>query len=89
MVSTDQTANESVNLGSYIPVTLWPHPWPSQSAWRAMIFAASTRHSTQGKIASNGLIECGAVRRVGRRVLVSPTKFFAWVEKQQGGDDGK
>ncbi|HAT50436.1 MAG: hypothetical protein HQL07_03055 [Nitrospirae bacterium] len=34
----------------------------------------------------NGLEESGAVIRYGRRLLVNPTKFFEWLEKQ-GLDD--
>lgn len=68
----------------YVPVTHWPAKYPSQSAWRALIHAASPRHSSKGKIPGNGLIEAGVIRRVGRRVLVSPSKFYAWIEKRGG-----
>jgi hypothetical protein len=34
----------------------------------------------------NGLAESGAIIRIGRKVLIDETKFFAWVEAQnQGG----
>lgn len=32
---------------------------------------------------SNGLKQSGAIYRVGRRVLINPEKFFAWIEKKQ------
>ena len=75
----------SGQTAEFIPVTQWPHPWPTQGAWRAMIFAADTRRSSKGTITGNGLIEAGVLRRVGRRVLVNPTRFFAWVEAQGAG----
>ena len=35
---------------------------------------------------SNGLAKAGAVVRIGRKVLIDESKFFAWVESQnQGG----
>lgn len=43
---------------------------------RALIFNES----------SNGLAKAGAVVRIGRKVLICDSKFFAWVESQnQGG----
>jgi len=72
----------SAQPAEFIPVTAWPHVWPSQSAWRGLIFNASARNTTRGTIRGNGLIEAGAIRRVGRRVLVNPSRFFAWVESQ-------
>jgi len=80
----DETiSNASPTLtAEYIPVTLWPHPWPTQGAWRALIFAADSRQSSKGTVQGNGLIEAGVIRRVGRRVLVNPTRFFEWVEAQ-------
>lgn len=73
----------SSTSAEFIPVTKWPHSWPTQGAWRALIFNASDRVNSRGEpIQGNGLIEAGVIRRVGRRVLVSPTKFFAWVESK-------
>lgn len=35
---------------------------------------------------NNGLAKAGAVVRIGRKVLICESKFFAWVESQnQGG----
>ena len=39
---------------------------------RALIFNENT----------NGLAKYGAIVRIGRKVLVDETKFFAWVEAQ-------
>lgn len=66
----------------FIPVTQWPHKWPTQGAWRALVFNADTRKTSKGKIKGNGLLEAGVIRRVGRRVLVNPARFFVWVEAQ-------
>lgn len=30
----------------------------------------------------NGLAKCGAIVRVGRKVLIDDAKFFAWVQAQ-------
>jgi len=80
---TEVTSNTTTaQAAEFIPVTIWPHPWPTQGAWRAMIFAADARKTSKGTIRGNGLIEAGAIRRVGRRVLVNPSRFFAWVESQ-------
>lgn len=43
---------------------------------RALIFNENT----------NGLAKAGAIVRIGRKVLICESKFFAWVESQnQGG----
>ena len=31
---------------------------------------------------SNGLAQSGAIVRIGRKVLIDETKFFAWVQAQ-------
>jgi hypothetical protein len=53
-------------------------------AIRNLVFKADTRHSSRGPISGNGLLECGAIIRIGRKVLIDETKFFDWV-RQQGG----
>ena len=76
------TTTTTAQPAEFIPVTHWPHPWPSQSGWRGLIFAAEARKSSKGEIPGNGLIEAGAIRRVGRRLLVNPSRFFSWVDSQ-------
>lgn len=49
------------------------------AALRNLIFKAEPRHSTVGIIPGNGLIECGAIVRVGRKVLINRAKFLDWV----------
>ena len=56
----------------------------TESSLRNMIFKADERQSTYGVIAGNGLKECGAIVRVGRKVLINETKFYAWIEAQNG-----
>lgn len=73
---------EILNPDVWQPVTNWPHEWPTQAGWRALIFNAETRKTSKGTIAGNGLIEAGVIRRVNRRVLVNPARFFGWVERQ-------
>ena len=56
-------------------------------------FTATHKAFTKGGIRalifnenSNGLAKAGAIVRIGRKVLIDETKFFAWVESQnQGG----
>lgn len=51
-------------------------------ALRNLVYRAEPRHSTRGTIPGNGLLECGAIVRIGRRVLIHEEKFLAWVERQ-------
>ena len=76
------TSTTQAQTAEFIPVTQWAHPWPTQGAWRALIFNADNRKTSKGDIPGNGLIEAGVIRRVGRRVLVNPPRFFVWVDQQ-------
>jgi len=60
------------------------HPAFTAGALRNLIFKAGTRHSTNGEIPNNGLIEAGAIVRIGRRVLIDEDQFLAWVRQQNG-----
>ena len=55
------------------------------AAIRNLIFKAQRRRSTNGEIAGNGLIEAGAIVRIGRKVLIDEDRFFDWVRMQNGG----
>ena len=46
-----------------------------------LIFKAEPRHSSNGEIPGNGLIECGAIVRRGRKVMIHRERFLAWVQK--------
>lgn len=61
------------------------YPAFSEAAIRNLIFKADPRHSTKGEIPGNGLIEAGAIIRIGRKVLIDEARFFAWVDQQNGG----
>lgn len=52
----------------------------TSAALRCLIFKAETRQSTKGTITGNGLIECGAVIRSGRKVMIHRANFLAWVQ---------
>lgn len=54
-----------------------------QAALRNLIFKAEPRYSTKGEIPGNGLIECGAIIRLGRKVIIHEARFFEWIETQQ------
>jgi len=51
------------------------------AALRNLIFKAEPRHSTKGEIPGNGLIECGAIVRRGRKVMIHRERFMVWVQK--------
>ena len=59
------------------------NPAFSPSALRNLIFKADERVSTNGVIAGNGLLEAGAIIRIGRKVLIDESRFYAWVQRQQ------
>ena len=56
----------------------------TEPALRNLIFKAETRQSSKGEIPGNGLIECGAIIRVGRKVIIDDAKFLNWVRLQNG-----
>lgn len=60
------------------------NPAFSEAAVRNLVFKADSRHSTKGAIPGNGLIEAGAIVRIGRKVLIDEEAFFAWVDGQNG-----
>ena len=49
------------------------------AALRNMIFKAEPRQSSKGEIPGNGLIECGAIVRVGRKVMIHRGRFLDWI----------
>lgn len=59
------------------------NPAFTEPALRNLVFKADARESTRGTIPGNGLIEAGAIVRLGRKVLIHETRFFAWLEGQQ------
>lgn len=61
------------------------NPAFSEAALRNLIFKADARESTLGTIPGNGLIESGAILRLGRKILIHQGRFFAWVEAQGAG----
>jgi len=61
------------------------NPAFTPAALRNLIFKADERLSTKGTIPGNGLIEAGAIVRLGRKVLIVESRFFDWVDAQQFG----
>ncbi len=59
------------------------NPAFTPAALRNLIFKADERQSTKGTIPGNGLLEAGAIVRLGRKVLIVESRFFDWVESQQ------
>lgn len=60
------------------------NPAFSEAALRNLIFKADPRKSSRGEIPGNGLIEAGAIIRLGRKVLIDEAAFFAWIDSQKG-----
>lgn len=58
------------------------NPAFSESAIRNIVFKADPRESSRGTIPGNGLLECGALLRLGRKVLIHEGRFFQWVDAQ-------
>jgi hypothetical protein len=53
----------------------------TQAALRNLIFKAVSRHSSKGIIPGNGLLECGAIVRRGRRVRINRIQFLNWAQQ--------
>lgn len=90
-----QQSSETANAFAATSRALSPHPVfltveqfctrnPAftRPAMRNYIFKGETRQSTKGEIPGNGLIEAGAILRVGRKILVDEDRFFDWVRQQ-------
>lgn len=55
-------------------------------ALRNLIFKAEPRLNADGEtVPGNGLIEAGAILRIGRKVLIHEQRFFEWLDAQQRG----
>jgi hypothetical protein len=67
-------------------VTQFPNAYPAftEAALRNLLFKAERRHSSNGEIPGNGLVEAGAIVRIGRKVLIDEDRFFDWVREQNG-----
>ena len=58
------------------------HPAFSQGSLRNLIHLSSERYTSKGKIPGNGLSM--ALVRIGRKLLISESNFFQWIDEQQG-----
>jgi len=54
----------------------------TEPSLRNLIFKAEPRQSGKGVIPGNGLIECGAIARLGRKVLIDEARFLDWIRDQ-------
>ena len=61
------------------------NPCFTPSSLRNLIFKANERLCTNGAIAGNGLLETGAIIRIGRKVLINEDRFYQWIESQNTG----
>ncbi len=91
-MQTEQTAIKRESLNTQAPARpvftvrqfAGRNPAFTEAAIRNLVFKADSRHSTRGEIPGNGLIEAGAIVRIGRKVLIDEDAFFAWVDTQKG-----
>ena len=61
----------------------------TEPSLRNMILNAQDRLNSRGeRIPGNGLAECGAIVRVGRRVLIDEQAFFRWIASEQKQHQG-
>jgi hypothetical protein len=58
------------------------NPAFTNSALRNLIFKADERHTSNGVIKGNGLLEAGAIIRIGRKVLIEENRFYVWIQSQ-------
>ncbi|AEF99447.1 hypothetical protein [Methylomonas methanica] len=75
---TQQEINRKLYLAFvYSTVNQFSDKYPAftKGGIRALIFNEN----------SNGLAKAGAIVRIGRKVLIDESKFFAWVESQNAG----
>ncbi|AUN96404.1 hypothetical protein C0099_08565 [Pseudazoarcus pumilus] len=57
------------------------YPVFSQAALRDLIFKSADRFNSKGdRIPGNGLAEAGAIKRIGRKVLIDLDAFEAWID---------
>ena len=59
------------------------HPAFPVGGIRNLIFLSEDRRTSAGVIKGNGLK--AALIRIGRKILIDETKFFEWLDVQQGG----
>ena len=79
--------NEQSTVSQYKTVNQFSfdNPCFTTSSLRNLIFKAHKRQSSNGVIPGNGLLETGAIIRIGRKVLINGAKFFDWIESQNIG----
>ena len=61
----------------------------TESAIRGLLDKGRTRRSSRGVIRGNGLLESGAVIRLGKKILFDTIKFRAWVESHRVNQEGE
>jgi len=81
----EQSCGKPAKAGNKL--SLWIHSMPVLSTVNQ--FTAKQPAFTTGGLRAlifnentNGLAKSGAIVRIGRKVLIDETRFFAWVESQ-------
>lgn len=81
-ISENSTATKAPRAVFTVAQFAERNPAFSQSALRNLIFKAEEREGANSTIAGNGLLEAGAIIRIGRKILIDEARFFEWVESQ-------
>lgn len=56
----------------------------TKSSLRHMLFNSRERYSSTGeKFVGNGLVEAGAIIRIGRKLLIDAERFRDWIANQR------
>ena len=84
----NKVSNQQASSANQLPQTLFTieqfaaaEPAFSPLALRSLIFKAEPRYSANGIVPGNGLKECGALVRIGRKVMIHRDRFLEWVQK--------
>lgn len=77
----EQSPGQKPTAQNLYTVKQFPLAYPAftASSLRNLIFNAGPRYSSRGEVPGNGLLEYGAILRVGRKILIDERAFFAWV----------
>lgn len=76
---TDETRTTKLSTIQNLP-TLFPYAGLTVPAIQAQVFKSQDRIDSKGrKIPGNGLGECGAIIRCGRKILIDVERYSGWL----------
>jgi hypothetical protein len=77
--------NMKSNLSNEQQTALYSYLTVNQLCEKHKAFKVGGIRSQIFNAKENGLAKFGAIVRIGRKVLIDETKFFGWIEAQNGG----